>query len=98
MRVEGHTDNIKKKKKGMTNWELSSLRAVEVTKYLLDTGEIPKENIYAAGFADTRPVANNETADGRAMNRRVDIKILYEQPEDFTSVEDHLENQTFQNK
>ena len=90
IRVEGHTDNLPFSKNGLTNWELSSLRASVVARYLITTGSIQKDNIYAAGFADTRPIAVNDTPEDRAMNRRVDIKILYDQPSDYVPPEESL--------
>ena len=90
IRVEGHTDNLTFSKNGQTNWELSSLRADAVTRYLITTGALKKENIYAAGFADTRPIAENDSPENRAMNRRVDIKILYDQPSDYIQPDDTL--------
>jgi chemotaxis protein MotB len=88
IRIEGHTDNLPFNKNGMTNWELSSLRASAVARYLIGTEAVSKESIYAAGFADTRPIATNDTAEYRSMNRRVDIKILYDQPSDYVLAED----------
>ncbi len=90
IRVEGHTDNLVFNKNGQTNWELSSLRANAVARYLISTGNIQKDNIYAAGFADTRPLADNDTPENRAINRRVDIKILYDQPGDYIPPEENL--------
>jgi flagellar motor protein MotB len=54
------------------NWELSAQRALTVTRALEGDG-LPHEWIFAAGFADNHPIAPNETADGRAKNRRVEI-------------------------
>ncbi len=90
VRVEGHTDNLPFHKDGLTNWELSSLRAVSVARYLIEQRNFPKESIYAAGFADTKPLAVNDTPEDRAMNRRVDIKILYDQPNDYVPPDDAL--------
>lgn len=90
IRVEGHTDNLPFNKNGMTNWELSSLRANAVTRYLISTGHVRKNTIYAAGYADTRPLALNDSPENRAMNRRVDLKILYDQPSDFIPPDDVL--------
>jgi chemotaxis protein MotB len=92
MRVEGHTDNLPFEKDGMTNWELSCLRATSVTRYLLTTGFFKKGMIYAAGFADTRPIAENDTPLDRALNRRVDLKILYDNPDDYIPPDDQLGN------
>lgn len=90
IRVEGHTDNLPFNKNGLTNWELSSLRADAVARYLIGTGNIQKDSIYAAGFADNRPLADNDTPENRALNRRVDLKILYDQPSDYIPPDDNL--------
>jgi chemotaxis protein MotB len=81
VRVEGHTDALRFNLKGMTNWELSALRASSVVRYLIDRHSYPNTMIYPAGFAATRPVAPNDTPKNRGLNRRVDLKILYETPE-----------------
>jgi len=80
VRVEGHTDNLAFNMNGMTNWELSAGRAASVVRYLIDRHRFDKTMIYAAGFADTHPVASNDTPENRSLNRRVDIKILYDTP------------------
>ncbi|MBN2051525.1 MAG: flagellar motor protein MotB [Spirochaetales bacterium] len=78
-RIEGHTDNIPTDDAGPweTNWELSTARATNVLHYLVDFG-VRETQFQVAGFADTVPIAANETAEGRAYNRRVDIVILTE--------------------
>ncbi len=81
IRVEGHTDSLPFNFRGMTNWELSSLRASSVVRYLIDRHKFPQNMIYPAGFAATRPAAPNDNAKNRGLNRRVDIKILYETAE-----------------
>jgi chemotaxis protein MotB len=83
VRVEGHTDNLPFNINGMTNWELSSARASAVVRYFITQHKYDPKSLYAAGFADTQPVASNETPEDRSMNRRVDIKILYDTPTDF---------------
>jgi chemotaxis protein MotB len=67
----------------MTNWELSGARASAVVRYFIAQHKYDPKSLYAAGFADTQPVASNETPEDRSMNRRVDIKILYDTPSDF---------------
>ena len=77
IRVEGHCDNqpIKKTKNVWDdNWELSCNRSMEVLRYLTSKGIDPKR-VYAAGFAFYKPVASNDTAAGRAKNRRVVIVV-----------------------
>ncbi|MBO4857183.1 MAG: flagellar motor protein MotB [Treponema sp.] len=78
-RIEGHTDNtpVDGNSKFPSNWELSSTRAVNVLHYLADYG-VRENNFSIAGYADTRSKFSNETAEGRAYNRRVDIIILDE--------------------
>jgi len=78
-RIEGHTDNIPTDPGGTweTNWELSADRAVNVLHYLVDFG-VEERQCQVAGFADTVPLASNDTREGRAYNRRVDIVLLTE--------------------
>ncbi len=77
--IEGHTDNIPiSGGPYKSNWELSAARAYSVLRYLQTKGvDIKKINI--AGFADTRPIASNDTPEGRAKNRRVEF-VFYEEP------------------
>lgn len=78
-RIEGHTDPNPTDPQGpwRTNWELSTARATNVLHYLVDFG-VSEEKFQVAGFADTVPIASNETEEGRAYNRRVDIIVLSE--------------------
>ncbi|MBR6582794.1 MAG: flagellar motor protein MotB [Treponema sp.] len=77
-RIEGHTDNvIANSEKYPSNWELSAERAINVLHYLADYG-VNENSFSVAGYADTRPKFSNDTAEGRAYNRRVDIIILDE--------------------
>jgi len=83
--VVGHTDNqdIAKPKPGATapttafvdNWQLSTERALTVTRVLVTAGMDPKA-VIAAGVGDHDPVASNATPDGRAKNRRIEIALL----------------------
>jgi chemotaxis protein MotB len=73
--VVGHTDAEPiKKSKWKDNWELSAQRALSVVRYLIKQG-IPNEQIRAVGCGESRPVASNATASGKAQNRRVEIVI-----------------------
>jgi len=77
--VEGFTDNVpigpELRNRFPSNWELSTARATDVVRYLVAQGVNP--NILSAqGFGETRPVASNDTAQGRAKNRRVEIVIM----------------------
>ncbi len=78
-RIEGHTDNTPVTDGSVfpSNWELSTTRAVNVLHYLADYG-VRENDFSVAGYADTRPKFSNDTAEGRAYNRRVDIIILDE--------------------
>ena len=78
-RLEVHTDNTPVTNDSVfpSNWELSATRAVNVLHYLADYG-VRENDFSVAGYADTRPKFSNDTAEGRAYNRRVDIIILDE--------------------
>ena len=78
-RIEGHTDSAPTNPKGPfpTNWELSAARSINVLKYLIEYGAGEKQ-FQVAGFADTVPLMDNSTEEGRAYNRRIDIIILSE--------------------
>ena len=78
-RIEGHTDNtpVGESSKFPSNWELSATRAVNVLHYLADYG-VRENDFFFFFYADTRPKFSNDTAEGRAYNRRVDIIILDE--------------------
>jgi chemotaxis protein MotB len=74
--IEGHTDNIPvKNTKFASNWELSTARASTVIALLIEKGGIPPSRVTAAGYGQYKPVAPNDTEDGRARNRRVDIVV-----------------------
>jgi chemotaxis protein MotB len=75
--VAGHTDNVKleKKTKFASNWELSTARAVEVTKVLVENG-MDESSLSAGGFAEFTPAASNDTDEGRRKNRRIEIVLV----------------------
>jgi chemotaxis protein MotB len=73
--VEGHTDS-RPMTPPMTNWELSAARASTVVRHFIDVNKMAPTRLQVAGYADTRPIAPNETDQGRARNRRVEIVIL----------------------
>ncbi len=79
IRIEGHTDNVKIKgalaRHYPTNWELSAARAINVTKYLQQQG-IDPALLSATAFGEYKPVASNNTSEGRAKNRRIAIILL----------------------
>ncbi len=77
VRVEGHTDNIPVHNAEFdSNWELSSARATRIARTFIDLNAIPADRLSAAGYAEFHPVASNETVEGRAENRRVDLVIM----------------------
>ena len=74
--VEGHTDNVPMNgAKYSDNDELSSARAISVFRYLVDNTNIDPARIKHSGRGEYVPIADNSTAEGRALNRRVEIKI-----------------------
>ena len=70
--VEGHTDSYGSDE---TNLALSQERAESVVQYMITTMRIPTNRLTAIGYGETQPVANNETREGRARNRRIDVVI-----------------------
>jgi chemotaxis protein MotB len=76
IRIEGHTDDIPPLSgRYRDNWDLSSSRAASVTAYLERAHRIPGNLLSAAGYGDSRPVATNDTPQGRELNRRIDLVI-----------------------
>ncbi|MEO8725684.1 MAG: flagellar motor protein MotB [Acidobacteriaceae bacterium] len=76
VRVEGNTDSVPiHNEQFRSNWELSDGRAVAVLEALLSDG-FPANRISAAGYAEYRPLALNDSEEGRAQNRRVDLVVL----------------------
>jgi len=74
--IEGHTDNEPIKKSGWkSNWELSTARATSVLHYL-ESKDIKPSRLQATGYGEYRPVASNDTVEGRQKNRRVEVIIL----------------------
>lgn len=77
VRMEGHTDSTPiRKGRYRSNWELSAARSIAMLDLLADEFEIPRAKMAIAGYADTAPLAPNDSPEGRARNRRVDIIIL----------------------
>ncbi len=75
IRVEGHTDNVPiRSDEFPSNWELSTARALSVVKYFQSVGLAP-ERLAAVGYGEFRPVAPNDTEEGRHQNRRVEILV-----------------------
>ena len=74
--VSGHTDNVPISTDVFrSNWDLSSARASSLVHMLLKSGKIDKTRIGATGYADSRPIGSNDTENGRALNRRVEIQL-----------------------
>lgn len=79
IQVSGHTDNLPPSQRIIeqfpTNWELSAARAVNVTRFLAEKGEVPERRLVAAGYGQFHPVASNATEKGRAKNRRIELLL-----------------------
>ncbi|MGA2346281.1 MAG: flagellar motor protein MotB [Candidatus Sulfotelmatobacter sp.] len=79
LRIEGHTDNVPIHTAQMaSNWELSTARSTELVRLLILRYRFSPARLAAAGYAEYHPIASNDTAQGRAQNRRVDVVILSE--------------------
>lgn len=77
VRLEGHTDSMPiRNSRFPSNWHLSTARAISMLDLLTTEFHLPGNKFTVAGYADTIPVAPNETEDGRRKNRRVDIVVL----------------------
>jgi chemotaxis protein MotB len=77
-RMEGHTDAIPiHNSRFRSNWELSAARSIALLEVLTNFG-VDRDRLSIAGYADTNPLVENDTEQGRAKNRRVDIIILNE--------------------
>ncbi len=75
LKIEGHTDNVPISSEMFpSNWELSGVRATTALRYLLAVGMSP-DRLHAIGYSDTRPIADNDTPEGRAQNRRVEFVL-----------------------
>ena len=80
IRIEGHTDNVPiKTAQFPSNWELSTTRATTIIRYFLNNFQFNPEMLSAAGYGEFRPVAANDSPEGRDQNRRVDVVILNSQ-------------------
>jgi len=79
VQVQGHTDDVpisgRLAERYPTNWELAGARAASVVRILADRG-VPPERLTAVSFADTQPVAPNDTPEGKAANRRIEIRLV----------------------
>ncbi|MCB0210191.1 MAG: flagellar motor protein MotB [Anaerolineae bacterium] len=78
VRVEGHTDDIPTNNPMYpSNWELSSMRAVSVVRYLAEEGGIAPERLSASGNAEFKPLVPNDSRNNRMINRRADVVVIY---------------------
>lgn len=84
IQVEGHTDNVpispRLKDIFPSNWELSTARATNVLRFLQDSAGIDGSRLSATGFGQYRPQADNDTPEGRAQNRRIQIVLVPKGP------------------
>lgn len=77
IRIEGHTDNVPiQTAQFASNWQLSAIRATNVTELLINSVKINPEKISAVGYGEFRPKASNSTESGKAKNRRVNIVVI----------------------
>jgi len=80
VRLEGHTDAVPIHTAHFrSNWELSAARSIAMLELLATRYKIPRDRMAIAGYADTMPKESNDTEEGRAHNRRVDVVILNQQ-------------------
>lgn len=78
IRVEGHTDNVPLNSNAIypTNWELSCARSAKVVRLFIEEVPIAPDRLVTVGYGEFKPIADNNTPEGRAQNRRVDIIVL----------------------
>lgn len=81
IRIEGHSDNQPiHTAQFNSNWDLSAARAMTVLQLLVNGAGYDPKRLSVAGYGEYRPVADNSTAEGRRMNRRVDLVVVQSQP------------------
>ncbi len=80
LQIAGHTDNVQisasLKETYPSNWELSTARATSVVHFLQQQVGLPGERMIAAGYSEYRPIASNDTIEGKAENRRIQILLV----------------------
>ena len=80
VQVQGHTDNVqisdRLAERWETNWELSAARATRVLRYFVEVGNLDPRRVSGAGMGEFRPIASNDTREGRRTNRRIEIVIF----------------------
>jgi chemotaxis protein MotB len=86
VRIEGHTDSVPiRSSVYRSNWELSAARAAGVLTFFVETSGLEEGRMSVAGYGSQRPLAGNDSQEGRSQNRRVDIVVL--EPRDGSSAE-----------
>jgi chemotaxis protein MotB len=88
--VEGHTDNkpyLVHKGEVKNNWDLSAMRAAAVTDIIVNEGHLTATRVVAEGHGDSYPIESNETAEGRAKNRRIELVLSPDLKEIFKILE-----------
>jgi chemotaxis protein MotB len=88
MAIEGHTNQLPllPGTQWPSDWELSAYRATSVLRHLADVGRLDEANMYAAGFADTRPLIDPSRPSSVVRNRRVDVVVLSDAPSDVNAL------------
>jgi chemotaxis protein MotB len=77
IRVEGHSDSTPiRTARFPSNWELSQSRAMAVVRFFLEDGKIAPARLAAAGYGEYHPIAGNDSVEGKAQNRRVDLIVV----------------------
>lgn len=96
VRIEGHTDNVplKNSSKYKDNWELSTARATKVASFIIDNKILEPAKISVSGYSEYKPVVENNNAENKAKNRRVDIVLL----SDFSETEKKYEEEKTKEK
>ncbi|THJ65039.1 flagellar motor protein MotB [Arthrobacter echini] len=84
--VEGHTARLPESVPRPLDWELSTERAVNVVRHLIDSGGVPAPRLSAIGYGESRPLAPGDTEAELELNRRVDIVIHSDEPESVRSL------------
>jgi len=91
LRIEGHTDNVPIHNSQIASyWELSTARSTELVRPLIQRYRFSPQRLSAAGYAEYHPIAGNDTPEGRAQNRRVDLVILSEHAVASTAADNTL--------
>lgn len=83
--IEGHTDNqpVGADAGYESNWELASLRATSIVRYLIKYHQMPPERLAAISYGDTRPLKSNDSEEGRSRNRRIEIYIILDEKQQY---------------